>query len=330
MNFKYLSAVSQRGFALISALLLAALATTFVVLVSMQAGLRLSTTENQIALSQAQASARAVIDFGRAGLLDDQQIDKQKIPAVDALTEMWAQALPTLPVENGTVEGGITDAQGLINLNNLGLGASHADIELIKNLFFKLQIDSNLANSLKDWVDKDDNVTLPGGAEDIDYLAMNPAQRCANRPIVDVNELMRVRGFSAEIVNKLRPYVTALPVHTAININTAPGPVLAILFQVSDEEANQLTVLRAERPFVSQNDLIERAPSEISEHLLNPRSSDPASVPKFPDDWSISSRFFQIDARATYGQVHYGLSALIQRNPNLSLPTILWERRTLF
>jgi general secretion pathway protein K len=321
---------SHRGFALVSALLLAALAMTFVVLVSMQAGFRLSTTENQIALSQAQSSARAVIDFGRAGLLEDQQMDKQKSNPVDSLTEVWAQALPTLPVENGTVEGGITDAQGFINLNNLGLGGSHADFELIKNLFIKLQIDPNLANSLKDWVDKDDDVTLPGGAEDIDYLAMNPAQRSANRPLVDVNELIRVRGFSSEIVNKLRPFVSALPIHTPININTAPAPVLGILFQLSDEEANQFILVRAERPFVSNNDLLERAPSEVSEHILNPRSSDPSSVPKFQIDWSITSNFFQIDARASYGKVHYGLSALTQRNPNFSLPAILWERRTLF
>jgi general secretion pathway protein K len=330
MNRRLNGAQFQQGFALVSALLLAALATTFVVLVSMQAGLRLSTTENQIGLSQAQASARGVIDFGRVSLLEDQHMDKQKNPAIDALTEIWAQALPTLPVENGTVEGGVTDAQGLINLNNLGLGGSHADFELIKNLFVKLEIDPNLANSLKDWVDKDDVVTLPAGAEDIDYLGMALSQRSANRPMIDVNELIRVRGFTPGMIAKLRPYVTALPMHTAININTAPAPVMAILFQLSDEEANQLALLCAERPFVSNNDLLERAPSELSEHLLSPRSGDPASVPKFQIDWSISSNFFQIDARATYGQVHYGLSALTQRNPNLTLPAILWERRTLF
>jgi general secretion pathway protein K len=330
MNHHLPSSKHSVGFALVSAVLLAALATTFVVLVSMQAGFRLSSTENQLALSQAQSSARGVIDFGRASLLEDQKLDKQKNPAIDTLTEMWAQTLPSLPVENGTVEGVVTDAQGLINLNNLGLSGSHADVELIKNLFAQLQIDPNLVNSLKDWVDKDDEVSLPGGAEDIDYLGMTHAQRAANRPMVDVNELIRVRGFTSEIVNKLRPFVTALPVHTPININTAPAPVLALLFQLSDDEANQITLVRAERPFVSHSDLLERAPSEVAEHLLNPRASDPSAVPKFPVDWSISSSFFQIHARASYGQVHYGLTALTQRNPNLSLPAILWERRTLF
>ena len=45
--------------------------------------------------------------------------------------------------------------------------------------------------------------------------------------MIQVEELYRVRGFDAATVAKLRPFVTALPARTPVNVNTAPREVLA-------------------------------------------------------------------------------------------------------
>ena len=48
-----------------------------------------------------------------------------------------------------------------------------------------------------------------------------------NRQIfLEVEDLLAVKGFTPEIVNKLRPFVTVLPDPTPVNVNTAPPEVL--------------------------------------------------------------------------------------------------------
>lgn len=333
-----------RGVALISALLLVALATSTAVFIASRASLRLRDAENTQALSQAKATARAAIDFGRWALRQDLLRDTATNTAVDSLTEPWAQSLPAFPVENGSVSGLVTDAQARINLNNLGLNHGAGDALLIQTLLLQAHLDPTLANALRDWVDADDQATLPGGAEDIDYLAMTPGRRAANRPLVDVDELLQVRGFTPDAVAALRPFVTALPVHTPVNINTATAPVLMVLFRISSSDAEAMLAARQLAPFTGVTDLMDRGPPALVRQLgsssgvgtavvaasTTPGAETGSAPPQFHQDWDVASAFFLIDARATYGQVQYGLSALVQRANQTGYPSILWERRTLF
>src|SRR5439155_23016 len=45
--------------------------------------------------------------------------DRKTAANVDTLAEPWALPLPATPLENGSIEGSIVDAQGLLNVNNL-------------------------------------------------------------------------------------------------------------------------------------------------------------------------------------------------------------------
>ncbi|MDE3011293.1 MAG: type II secretion system minor pseudopilin GspK [Pseudomonadota bacterium] len=336
-----------RGVALISALLIVALATVLAAAVGMRASLRLRDAGNAQALSQAVSTARAAIDFGRWALRQDQIQDARASAPIDSLGENWAQSLPAFPVEGGSVSGGVQDAQGLINLNNLGLGHGALDLQLMQTLLARSNIDPALAGALADWVDADDQTSI-GGAEDVAYLGMTPARRAANQPLSDVDELLRVRGFTPAMVARLRPFVTALPEHTPVNINTAPAAVIAALFQVGDSDAQALLTVRATAPIIDAADLQKRAPVAIRQRLSATQPGGGAvlasgtgaaaatpTVPQFGSDWSVNSRYFQIDARATYGKVQYGLGALVRRDVNPVgaspvYPIILRERRTLF
>ena len=335
----------QSGVALITALLIVALATATAVAVSLRSSLRLRGAENAQAYVQAVQTARAGIDFARWALRQDQVSDSRSGTPIDALTEPWAQSLPPFPVEGGSVAGAIHDAQGAINLNNLGLSTgsgagSHSPIDLLilQALLAQNNLDPALANALADFVDPDSEVTLPGGAEDVDYLALNPARRAANRPLENVDELIQVRGFTPAAVAALRPYVCALPVHTPVNINTAPAAVIAALFQVSASDAEALLEVRSASPFIGQGDLLLRAPAGIKKRLTEASAGTTAggagatatAIPQPQTDYDVKSQYFQIDAHATYAKVQYGLSALVRREQTPVYPTILWERRTLF
>ena len=341
----------RRGVALVSALLLVALATTIAVAVGARASQRIRNAENAQMLVQAISTARAGIEFGRWALRRDQVEDNRAGTPVDSLTEAWAQALPAFPVEGGSVSGVVHDAQALINLNNLGLNRTPADLLVMRTLLLQNHLNPDLAGALADWVDADSAVTLPGGAEDGDYLALDAPRLAANRPLADVDELLRVRGFTPAIVAALRPWVCALPVHTPVNLNTAPTEVIAALFQVGKDAAEALVTLRNQKPFTGPSDLQIRAPTAIQRRLGSAASGtrvagtagvvSPGSTavdnseasPQWQQDWDVRSRFFQIDARATYARVQYGLSALVRRETlqtNPTYPTILWERRTLF
>src|SRR4029079_10158306 len=110
--------------------------------------------------------------------------------------------------------------------------------------------------------DADEDLTGTGGGESAYYLSLKRPYRAANQLLAQVDELYRVRGFDAATVAKLRPHVTALPVRTSININTASGAVLAAVFdgKVPRAALEARIAARREKPFQSPNEIAQWAP----------------------------------------------------------------------
>ena len=142
----------------------------------------------------------------------------------------WALRLPAIPLENGSISGYVVDAQSRINVNNLGNAASQANtLAALTRLFATLSLPPTLLNAVIDWVDVDDRVTDPGGAEDAWYMAQATAGLSANGPVKRTSELLAVRGDNSALLSRMRPYVTALDAPTAVNVNTAAPEVLAAI-----------------------------------------------------------------------------------------------------
>jgi general secretion pathway protein K len=248
----------ERGAALITAVLIVALAAaTAGVMLQRQ-----SATLNQAALVMTRAQvdlyARAGIDWARSVIA----LDLRSAGNVDHLGEPWARPMLGLPVEGAVIGGRLEDAQARFNLNNLvsGNARSEADVEAFKRLLTALQLAPDLAEAVADWIDTDDVPTGNGGAEDAWYLALAQPYRAANQPLVQVEELLRVKGVDARAFAKLAPYVSALPGRTLVNANTAPAPVIAALLpELSDEEVRKFVAARAVKPFASLEDLRTRA-----------------------------------------------------------------------
>ena len=211
--------------------------------------------------------------------------------------EIWGQLGNAVEVE-GTQSSmlvRIEDAQGRINLNNLiqrvpteeerlaaerarAAAAANGDEEenqeefveeiywynIFKNLLITLGQDPELADVVADWIDSDDNTRGTTGAEDLYYQGLDDPYRTANRQMSSIAELSLLRGFDANLIAQLAPYVSALPVENAnnltkININTAePVVISALLAGDADLAANlgSFVELRAVQPFVTVADFV--------------------------------------------------------------------------
>jgi general secretion pathway protein K len=304
------SSPRQRGIALITVILIVALATTVASFVAWRQQVWTRQVENLRDAAQAAAVARSGVDWAGAILAEDRRRNQS-----DHLNEAWAQPV-ALPVERGRVVGGIEDAQARFNLNNLVRNgqASLPDIatfqRLLGMLAFPADAVTTMTEALVDWLDAD---ALPYGASDAEnayYLALPQPYLAANRALVDLAELTLVRGFDQAAVDTLAPWVSVLPQPTPVNLNTASAEVVAaVLPGFTLEDARSWV---AERGDGSQTLAAFRGRLSVAqalglqEHLL-----------------SVASDYFQIELEVEFGRVRQRHLALYRRQGQNS-PSLLW------
>ena len=300
---------AQRGVAAITALLIVVVAAGAASLMLAQQSALLDQTLMVSSRAQADLYAQAGVDWARGILLQD-----GRNSAVDALDEGWARPIAAMPIERAVVAGDIADEQGKFNLNNVveRERRSEPDIKLLRQLLGLLELPPDLAEAVVDWIDRDDDLASPAGAENGYYLGLARPYRAANAPMIHVDELYRVRGFDARAVARLRPYVTALPARTSINPNTAPELVVAAAFGVPRETAVQLLGERAAKPFPSKEAFTGVA-----------QRANLIAVNEF----DVKSDWFRVRVQVTQDDVLVGTEALVKREPTAGRATsIIWRR----
>ena len=244
------SAASQRGVALVMALLVVAIGTMIAVNLMWQGTLDLRRTDAALAADQ----GLLYMQGAEAWAADILQQDLVDSPESDNLGEQWAFELPPLPVDGGAIVGKLEDLQGRFNLNNL-VSANGTENELARQQFerllFRLDVDPALAGAVVDWLDPDTELRFPTGGEDVVYSDSDPPYRTANSPITSASELMAVAGFDRDTYRLVAPYVTVLPSGTKLNVNTASDVVLSSLSDDIDiATAGSLVEQRADGEFV--------------------------------------------------------------------------------
>jgi general secretion pathway protein K len=292
------AARTQRGVALVTAVMIVAIAAAIAAQIAFAHQIWFRQMENVAERGATDWLRRGALHWASVALLDD----AAKNP-IDHLGESWAMGLPILPVEGGAIKVSIEDAQSRFNLNNLvrNNAPSPQDIAIFGRLLEALQLDRSLADALVDWIDPNSNVSA-GGAEDIDYLNLKTPYRAANRPLASVDELRLVRGFDAKTVAALLPYVTVLPstAPSEINVNTASPVVLAALVQGLDlPTAQGIADGRLGKPF-----------NNINEFTLKlPRGPTPPT-----GGMSVKSDYFLITLDTSIGRHERRSEALLQRS----------------
>ena len=257
---------------------------------------------------QAQLLLQAGVDWARAVLSDD-----RRSSSVDHLGEPWALRLPPVPVENGELAGYIEDQQGAFNLNNLvrNGNVSLAQLAHFRRLLSILGLAPALADALADWIDADGEPQPQGGAEDRYYLALDPPYLAANRPLTDVAELALVRGFDDRVRARLRPFVTALPSFTAVNVNTASPEVLAAVIDGLDLDGARAVIAQRERAYF-------RDAADFASRL-------PRGIAAAGEDIAASSGYFMATMRVTIGGAEARGTALLARADS-RWPAIVWRK----
>ena len=303
-----LPARAQRGIALVTAVMIVAIAAAIAVQIAFAHQIWFRQMENVADRDATDWLRRGALHWASLALLEDAAQN-----STDHLGESWAMGLPTLPVEGGTIKVSIEDAQSRFNLNSIGGTdpTSLANLQLLQRLLDVLQLDPQLANAVADWIDPNSDARA-GGAEDIDYLNLNPPYRAANRPMASVDELRLIRGFDAKTVAALLPYVTVLPVVTNdINVNTASPVVLAALVPGLDlPTAQRIAEDRDSTPYKTVNDFTSKLP----------RGSMLPTV-----GMVVKTDFFLVTLDTSIGRHERRSEALLQRLPNKST-ALIWHR----
>jgi general secretion pathway protein K len=296
-----------RGAALITALLI----VTFVSVLasSMLWSANLDRRRSEVMLFTDQAFTYALGAEAWAADILRQDLQKSQ---VDWLGEDWAVALPPLPIDGGYIEGLVEDMQGRFNLNNLvdanGV-VNQPAVEQFERLLTSLDLDPRLATVVVDWLDLDVEPSFPDGAEDDAYTERMPPYRAPNVPITSASELLSINGFDRAAYEALKPYVTALPPGTPLNVNTTTVPVLqAVAAGLGTNEAQ--TILE-EAKQAGLQDLAALGEAMPHEAL---------------SDLSVSSGYFRVTVRVSIGTTMFTMYSLLERDGQGSV----WTRFRTF
>lgn len=251
----------QRGVALITAMLIAALAAAVVATLAAGQGQWMRSVE----LRRDQVQAQAVV---LAGLVWARQVvdEDARAGSTDHLGEPWSLPLPPTPLDNGSIEGAIVDAQGLVNVNNLAAdGAqSRADRQRLARLFARVGLPPGAIDALADWIDGDD-LPREGGGETAAYAGATPSRVPPNRPLLRSAEAIGAKGVEPARLATLGRWVTALPTLTPLNVNTASPEVLSAAMNGLEGDALAALVAdRARKPYASVAEFRGRLPPGAS------------------------------------------------------------------
>jgi general secretion pathway protein K len=191
-------------------------------------------------------------------------------------------------------------------------------LQQFQRLLASVGVEERWAGLVRDWIDQDDAVGNPDGAEDAVYTSQKPPYRTGNWPMMSPSELMNLPGFGAERYRKIAPYVTALPsANLAINVCTAPALVLESLVQgMSGEWSNNPAVLTSGRKTGCFPDLPTF--KHVAESDAGAKAM--ASIGSLID---TKSSYFQLTTRVTLGTTEFTLYSLLYRQGQGKTTTLL-------
>ena len=184
----------------------------------------------------------------------------------DTLDEIWSRAALPITLGDGEVRVTLEDEERKIDLNRLMLPNGNAPDErrlaVFQRLLDTLGIERTVADAVVDWLDNDENPRV-AGAESSYYNGLPNPYRAKNDLFDTIGELRLVRGVTAEIYEKLLPFVTVSS-SGMVNLNTAPKEVLMSLSAGVDlaeagpidaKTADEIIAYRQDHPFTTASQI---------------------------------------------------------------------------
>ena len=286
----------DKGVALITVMLILALATILAVSMSTRQQLDIHRSANVFNFEQAYQYVLGAESWAKQILKRD--IEKNK---TDNLNEDWAAVLPPLPIEGGQMSGQLEDLQARFNINNLVQDGKVQSLylERFKRLLRNLELDENMVTPIIDWLDSNEEIGF-AGAEDNEYLNLSPAYRTANQAMEDISEILLVKGVDFDDYEKLRPFISVLKSNVAINVNTASAEILSsIVNDVTLEDANSIIEDRNKEVYEKLDDFLQHP-------ILKQKKINNEGL-------SVSTNYFQLNSTAQIERISVEYTTILQR-----------------
>ena len=305
MNVRIFQRAREKGVALITAMIVMALATIVAADLAWDNALDIRRTTMLLYRDQAVQVALGAENWVASILRQDLQDTDN-----DHLAELWASELPPLPIDGGEVFGVVEDLQGRFNINNLidaDGEVNEESLEQFRRLLAALELDPRFAGIAADWIDPDADALFPDGAEDGIYTGIDPPYRAPNQLLSNISELAALNGMDKLTFDTLAPHITALPGRTPVNVNTATPIVLQSLGEnISPGDVEGLLSEREGAGFSDvQNAFVSLVEPEVLQELVD------------------SSQYFQLKVIVRIDTVRITLFTVLRRGPGGSVAPIL-------
>jgi general secretion pathway protein K len=328
----------QRGVAVVTALLLTTLAISIVASLFWQQQVQVRSMENQRLQLQTQWILRGALDWASVVLRPSNYTGDYT-----SLDQVWATPLAETRLDqyiereriegenfDASLSGNIIDASSRYNLTNLAKdGSVNPHQQAIFNrLLVNLRLDGRLAQRAAQLVAAgqppptvpgDGTNPAPGDQQGRGADASGSTREAAGitgtpMPLMRVDDLLSLQGFTPEVVQTLRPFVTVLPAQTPVNVNTAPAEVLAaVLPEYSLSEANVLVERRKRAPWRDLNQF--KSELKTTQGLEN-------------DDINVQSSYFLVQSRIRLDRAALNAESLISRGNIIGGGTkVIWTRQ---
>lgn len=315
-----------RGVAIISVMLIVALATFVVSALFWREHVTVRSVENRLALAQLRWIEAAVLDWAGVVL----QVDRNSTGGVDHLAEVWATPIAETVLDE-TVTGGarldepgseprlvgqMFDAQARLNLNDLVIqGAASVEQRLaFERLLALLGRPQGLAATLQARLLQAYPPSVDGKRAPASAL-----------PLVRLADLRTVPGFDQATIDALEPFVLFLPKYvpsgsgeirveqTRVNVNTAPAEVLAACIPDID--------LQSARRFVEGvRQRTYFASLEVARSRFDGSPTLSSSL------LSVGSNFFLVRGMVRFGRIESNTEALLYRGGRHV--ELVWQHRS--
>lgn len=279
----------QRGMAIISALLIAAVVAVIAAgLLTRQRVFTRSLEAEQLRI-QGQWLLLGALEDSRQRLWEARQKD-----VLTRLDQPWARA------QKGLFEGRLDDEQGKFNLRNL-VNRGRPDAEQVQNferLCGLIGVDGALSRRISQRV----------------IASYDQTEQPARYPMLrSLDDLSGVEGLDPLLLQRMQGFISVLPGVTWVNGNTARAEVLSAV--VPGLSLSQAQALVAERDggrwFINRGDFVNRLhlPQVAVESVLV----------------GITSEWFRLQGQTRREQRRVTLDALLHRPENRQ-PQVIWSR----
>lgn len=311
-----------KGVALITVMLIVALAAIITTQMTARLQLQMQRTSNIHYNQQAYWYALGAEAFGKRILMSDDDDDE-----VTHLGQMWAQGEMTYPVDYGEITGEVSDMNACFNLNALK-GNTFAKVsggektipqKVFEDLIVALNIEGvgefeaeYMTDALIDWLDSDSGISSAGGAEDNDYASKEFPYFAANNYLGSVSELRVIEHFTLPVISVLKDYVCVLPntdLH-AINVNTLDSEKPELLKALLDISLSDATQLLSVREIDGYDDIATfYALPEFAKLALTDEDERKKQL-------VIDSQYFKLKTQASFNDSYFSLISIMKIEDN--------------